>query len=89
MLNRIRTEPALVSGLVIVLVNAAVAFGLSLTDEQTFAINAVVAAALALVTRSRVIPVYPERDERGELGLQFVVGVVVGVLLMLLLGQRL
>ncbi len=58
MLNRIRTEPALISGLAIVLVNAAVAFGLTLTDEQTFAINAVVAAVLALVTRARVIPVY-------------------------------
>lgn len=57
MLNRIKAEPALFSGLVLVLLNAGAAFGLNLTGEQTAAINAVVAAVLAFFTRSQVTPV--------------------------------
>ncbi len=89
MLNRIRTEPALLSGLVIVLVNAAVAFGLNVTDEQTFAINAVVAAVLALFTRGQVTPTPSSRNEVGlsDLGLAF--GVLLAVVLVLALTGRL
>lgn len=56
MLNRIKTEPALFSGLVLVLLNALVAFGLSLSADQIAAVNAVVASVLAFVTRSQVTP---------------------------------
>ena len=57
MLNRIRNEPALVSGLVVVLLNLGAAFGLNLTSGQTGAINAAVAAVLAIAfVRPRVIP---------------------------------
>lgn len=57
MLNRIRTEPALVSGLVQTVLALVVAFGLDLSNEQTAAILAVTAAVLALVVRSKVTPV--------------------------------
>lgn len=58
MLDRIRREPVLVSGLVQALLAAAVAFGVDLTDEQVGALLAVTAAVLALVTRSQVSPVH-------------------------------
>lgn len=81
MLNRIRTEPALLAGLVIVLANAAVAFGATLTDEQTFAINAVVAAVLALFTRSQVTPTPAARGEAGNLDPgSAAIGLIVGLL---------
>jgi len=62
MLNRIKTEPALFSGLVLVLLNALVAFGLSLSDVQVAAVNAFVAAALAFFTRSQVTPTNGPQD---------------------------
>lgn len=54
--DRIRNEPALISGLIVVLLNLGAAFGLDLTGEQTAAISAVSAAILALVVRSQVTP---------------------------------
>jgi secreted protein with Ig-like and vWFA domain len=56
MLNRIRTEPALVTGLVSALIALGVAFGLDLTGEQTGAIMAVTAAVMAVVVRAQVTP---------------------------------
>lgn len=56
MLNRIRTEPALVTGLISALIAVGVAFGLDLTGEQTGAIMAGVAAIMAFVVRSQVTP---------------------------------
>lgn len=92
MLNRIRQEPALVSGLVLVLLNLAAAFGANLTGEQTAAINAVVGAVLALVVRSQVAPVnYPdEKDEGGAMPLWLAVlaGVALVLLILALIGHR-
>lgn len=62
MLNRIKSEPALVSGFVLVLLNALVAFGLKLSADQIAAINAVVAAGLAFFTRSQVTPTDGPQD---------------------------
>lgn len=56
-LDRIRSEPALVSGLVVVLLNVAAAFGFDLTAEQTAAVNGLVVALLAFVVRSQVSPI--------------------------------
>lgn len=55
-LDRIRREPALVTGAVSALIALGVAFGLNLTGEQTGAIMAVTTAVLAFVTRSQVTP---------------------------------
>lgn len=62
MLDRIRNEPALVSGFVQTVLALVVAFGLNLSTEQTAAILAVTAAGLALLVRSKVTPV--DGDER-------------------------
>lgn len=56
MLNVIKREPALVSGLIAAVIALVAAFGLDLTNEQVGAIMAVVAAVLALVTRQSVTP---------------------------------
>ena len=56
MLDRIRREPALVTGLVSAVIALGAAFGLDLSGEQTGAIMAVTAAVLAVVTRQSVTP---------------------------------
>ncbi len=56
MLERIKREPALVSGLVSAIILLVVAFGFTLTPEQIGGIMAVVVAGLALFTRSQVVP---------------------------------
>lgn len=56
MIDKIRTEPVLVTALVQAVIGLIVAFGVGLTGEQTAAILAVTAAALALVARSKVTP---------------------------------
>ena len=55
-IDRVRREPALVSGLVTAVVALAVSFGLDLTEEQVGSIQAVVAAVMALVVRQQVTP---------------------------------
>jgi len=60
--QRIRREPALVSGLVTAVLALVVAFGVDLSQEQTGAILAVVAAVMALVTRAQVTPTDGPRD---------------------------
>lgn len=62
-LDRIRREPALVTGAVSALIALGVAFGLDLSGEQTGAIMAVVTAVLAFVTRSQVTPTSAEHDD--------------------------
>lgn len=54
--DRIRREPALVTGLVSAVVALVTSFGLHLTDEQVGAITAVTIAIMAIVTRSQVTP---------------------------------
>ena len=56
MLDRVRREPALVSGLVAAVIALVVSFGLELSPEQIGSIMAVVAALLAFVVRSQVTP---------------------------------
>ena len=55
-LDRIRREPALVTGLVGAVIALGVSFGLELSGEQTGAIMALVSAILAVVTRQQVTP---------------------------------
>jgi hypothetical protein len=59
-IDRIRREPALVTGLVLAVIGVASAFGLGITDGQRDGIVAAVGAVLALlgagVTRSQVTP---------------------------------
>ena len=55
-IDRVRREPALVSGLVTAVIALAVAFGLDLSEEQVGSILAVVAAVMALVVRQQVTP---------------------------------
>ena len=57
MIDRIRREPALVTGLLSALIALGTAFGLDLSAEQVGAITAVTVAVLAFVTRSQVTPV--------------------------------
>ena len=54
--NVITREPVLLSGLVEAVIVLAVAFGASLTVEQTGAILGVVAVATAIITRAFVSP---------------------------------
>lgn len=54
--DRIRREPALVTGFVAAVIALAVAFGLDLSGEQTGAIMAVTTAVLAFITRAQVTP---------------------------------
>ena len=56
MLTYIKSEPAVVIGLVQAFLALALAFGLDLSTEQIGAILAVAAAGLSLVVRSRVTP---------------------------------
>ena len=51
------TEPALILGLVNVLIVAATTFGLPLTQAQAGAINMVAAAVIAVIVRRNVTPV--------------------------------
>ncbi len=62
MLNILKREPALASGFVAAVIALVVAFGLDLSSEQIGSIMAVVAAALAVVTRANVTPVNPPTD---------------------------
>ena len=55
-LDRIRREPALVTGLVAAVIALGVSFGLDLSGEQTGAIMALTSAILAVVTRQQVTP---------------------------------
>ena len=52
-----KTEPALIMGLVTAALALVVSFGLDLSVEQVGAIVAVSAAILGVVTRSKVTPV--------------------------------
>ena len=74
MIDRIRNEPALLSGLVVVLLNLGAAFGLDLTAEQTAAITATSAAVLAVLVRKQVTPTRKVRRVviRGEEGPEIV-----------------
>lgn len=65
MINRIREEPAVVSGFVAALLALGVSFGLNLTPQQVGAIVAVVAAALAFVVRSKVTPTSKDPAREG------------------------
>ena len=56
MLDRVRREPALVSGLVAAVIALVVSFGLELSPEQIGSIMAVTSALLAFVVRSQVTP---------------------------------
>jgi hypothetical protein len=66
MLDRIKREPALVTGFVSSVIALVVAFGLHLSTGQVGAIMAVVGAALAFVTRSKVSPVAKYDAEHRE-----------------------
>jgi|TARA_Y100000034_G_scaffold129502_1_gene186101 hypothetical protein len=57
MLDRIRKEPALVSGLVSAALALAISFGAGLSTDQVGAIMAIATAILALLVRSQVSPV--------------------------------
>lgn len=61
-LDRIRREPALVTGAVGAVLALVVAFGFELSGEQTGAIMAVVTAVLGFVTRAKVTPARRPHD---------------------------
>lgn len=63
--DRIRREPALVTGFTAAVIALAVAFGLDLTGEQTGAIMALVTAVLGFVTRAKVTPAPKRRTDDG------------------------
>lgn len=60
MLERLRNEPALVSGAVLAVIGVLSAFGLGITEGQAEAVVSLVGSALALATalftRSKVTP---------------------------------
>lgn len=67
--NLMKNEPAVVSGLILAAIALATAFGLDLSNEQVGAITAFVSAAMSFVVRSQVTPsvrVSAERDKTGH-----------------------
>ncbi len=56
LLERIKNEPAVISGIVAAALALLLAFGADLSTEQIGSIMAVVAAVLALLVRSQVTP---------------------------------
>ncbi|HMG43539.1 MAG TPA: hypothetical protein VK611_19570 [Acidimicrobiales bacterium] len=66
----VRTEPALVTGLLQALIAVAVSFGLGLSPEQVGAIVALTAAAGAVFVRRQVTPVQAEPAPRPVAGPQ-------------------
>ena len=65
MLNRIKTEPVLVTTLARALILCVTAFGLKLSADQVAGIMLVLEAVLGFVTRASVTPVPVLRDEDG------------------------
>lgn len=63
MLHFIKSEPAILLGLVGAIIDIVVAFGLRLTVEQTTAIMAVTAILVTVATRQLVKPTYKIRLE--------------------------
>ena len=59
MFDRIKSEPALLIGLVGAIIALVVSFGFKLSPDQIGGIMALVSAGLAFVTRSQVTPVTP------------------------------
>lgn len=57
MIDKIRSEPVLVTGLVQAVLALVASFGLDLSTDQIGAILAVTAAVLAFIARSKVTPV--------------------------------
>lgn len=56
-MERIKNEPALVSGFVAAVLGLVMAFGLDLSTQQVVGIESLVIAVLAFVTRQLVVPV--------------------------------
>ena len=88
-MNRIRNEPALVSGAVTAVIALAMTFGLNLSTEQVGAILAVVAAGLAFVVRAQVTPTVKTDSETGAGEVVWILAVVGVVLLVLILVGKL
>lgn len=63
MLYRLRTEPAVIVGLLETLLALFMAFGLSLSDEQVGAIMAVAVAVGGLFVRQNVYPAVRVEEE--------------------------
>ena len=85
MFERIKSEPAVVAGLVQAVLALLVAFGLDLTGEQIASVLAVTAAGLALFVRSQVTPTRKTPDEQGGtdvLGVALIVLIVVVILIL-------
>lgn len=55
--ERVKNEPALLSGAIQAVLGLLLAFGVDLSNEQTGAIMVVTAAILAFITRAAVVPV--------------------------------
>ena len=83
MLNRIKTEPVLVTGLARALILCVTAFGLKLSAEQVGAIMLVLEAVLSFVTRASVspVPVAAKNEEGGIDPGSAALGLVVGLIL--------
>lgn len=64
LVEKIRTEPALLSGLVSAIIALAVGFGLDISADQVSLIMAVVAAVMAIVVRQQVTPTIKVSAER-------------------------
>lgn len=84
MLDRIKSEPAVIAGLVQATLGLLLAFGVDLSQEQVGAIMAVTAAGLAFVVRANVTPIPAAKNERGDVGLGEALVLVVLVLLVLI-----
>lgn len=55
-MNLLKSEPALVAGVVAAVLALVVSFGVHLSTEQVGAIMAVVSAVLAIIVRQKVTP---------------------------------
>lgn len=55
-IERVKNEPALVTGLIAAILSLAIAFGVDLSEAQQTAVLGVAFAVMAIVTRAQVTP---------------------------------
>lgn len=68
LIERIKSEPALLAGLVSTTLITVQEFGLDLTDGQETSLNALTVAILAFAVRRKVVPVRSGGLQENELG---------------------
>jgi uncharacterized membrane protein YphA (DoxX/SURF4 family) len=84
-INRIKSEPAVVAGVVQALLGLLLAFGVDLSTAQVGSVMILTAALLALVVRSQVTPTRKPAGESGQIDVGTAIVIVVLLLVLLVL----